>query len=93
MAGNARDAPDHERRVNDFLQEGVDLMLAKYGEGSLHEHCGCAQGGGSLGREHGTAQGFDPIQRIEELTARLRALAEPALQQDQGTSEWFETAR
>ena len=30
-------ALDHERRVNDFLQEGVDLMLAKYGERSLRE--------------------------------------------------------
>jgi molybdopterin-guanine dinucleotide biosynthesis protein A len=30
-------ALDHERRVNDFLQEGVDLMLAKYGEKSLRE--------------------------------------------------------
>ena len=30
-------ALDHERRVNDFLQEGVDLMLAKYGQPSLNE--------------------------------------------------------
>jgi hypothetical protein len=30
-------ALDHERRVNDFLQEGVDLMLAKYGERPLSE--------------------------------------------------------
>ena len=30
-------ALDHDRRVNDFLQEGVDLMLAKYGERSLSE--------------------------------------------------------
>ena len=28
-------ALDHDRRVNDFLQEGVDLMLAKYGQPSL----------------------------------------------------------
>jgi len=30
-------ALDHDRRVNDFLQEGVDLMLAKYGQPSLAE--------------------------------------------------------
>jgi len=30
-------ALDHERRINDFLQEGVDLMFAKYGERSLRE--------------------------------------------------------
>jgi hypothetical protein len=30
-------ALDHERRINDFLQEGVDLMLTKYGERSLRE--------------------------------------------------------
>jgi hypothetical protein len=30
-------ALDHDRRVNDFLQEGVDLMLAKYGQPSLKE--------------------------------------------------------
>ncbi len=30
-------ALDHERRVNDFLQEGVDLMLAKYGQPSLSD--------------------------------------------------------
>ena len=30
-------ALDHDRRVNDFLQEGVDLMLAKYGQPSLGE--------------------------------------------------------
>ena len=28
-------ALDHDRRINDFLQEGVDLMLAKYGQPSL----------------------------------------------------------
>ncbi len=28
-------ALDHDRRVNDFLQEGVDLMLTKYGQPSL----------------------------------------------------------
>lgn len=28
-------ALDHDRRVNDFLQEGVDLMLSKYGQPSL----------------------------------------------------------
>ena len=27
----------YERRINDFLQEGVDLMLTKYGERSLRE--------------------------------------------------------
>lgn len=30
-------ALDHDRRVNDFLQEGVDLMLAHYGQPSLAE--------------------------------------------------------
>lgn len=30
-------ALDHDRRVNDFLQEGVDLMLAKYGQPSLSD--------------------------------------------------------
>lgn len=30
-------ALDHERRVNDFLQEGVNLMLAKYGQPSLED--------------------------------------------------------
>ena len=30
-------ALDHDRRVNDFLQEGVDLMLAKYGQPSLKD--------------------------------------------------------
>ena len=30
-------ALDHDRRVNDFLQEGVDLMLAKYGQPSLRD--------------------------------------------------------
>ncbi len=30
-------ALDHECRVNDFLQEGVDMMLAKYGQPSLKE--------------------------------------------------------
>ena len=30
-------ALDHDRRVNDFLQEGVDLMLAKYGQPSLED--------------------------------------------------------
>jgi hypothetical protein len=33
-------ALDHDRRVNDFLQEGVDLMLAKYGQPSLKEFGG-----------------------------------------------------
>lgn len=28
-------ALDHDRRINDFLQEGVDLMLSKYGQPSL----------------------------------------------------------
>ena len=28
---------EHDRRVNEFLQEGVDLMLAKYGQPSLKE--------------------------------------------------------
>jgi hypothetical protein len=28
---------EHNRRVNEFLQEGVDLMLAKYGQPSLKE--------------------------------------------------------
>ena len=28
-------ALDHDCRVNDFLQEGVDMMLAKYGQPSL----------------------------------------------------------
>ena len=28
-------ALDHDRRINDFLQEGVDLMLVKYGQPSL----------------------------------------------------------
>jgi hypothetical protein len=30
-------ALDHDRRVNDFLQEGVELMLLKYGQPSLAE--------------------------------------------------------
>ncbi len=30
-------ALDHDRRVNDFLQEGVDLMLAKYGQPALKD--------------------------------------------------------
>ncbi len=30
-------ALDHDRRINDFLQEGVDLMLAKYGQPSLSD--------------------------------------------------------
>ncbi len=30
-------ALDHDRRVNDFLQEGVDLMLAKYGQPSIKD--------------------------------------------------------
>jgi len=30
-------ALDHERRINDFLQEGVDLMMLKYGEPTLRE--------------------------------------------------------
>jgi hypothetical protein len=30
-------ALDHDRRVNDFLQEGVNLMLARYGEPPLEE--------------------------------------------------------
>jgi hypothetical protein len=30
-------ALDHDKRVNDLLQEGVDLMLAKYGQPSLKE--------------------------------------------------------
>ena len=30
-------ALDHDKRVNDFLQEGVNLMLAKYGEPPLEE--------------------------------------------------------
>lgn len=30
-------ALDHDRRVNDFLQEGVELMLAKYGERPLRD--------------------------------------------------------
>jgi hypothetical protein len=30
-------ALDNDRRVNDLLQEGVDLMLAKYGQPSLKE--------------------------------------------------------
>lgn len=30
-------AIEHDKRVNDFLQEGVDLMLAKYGQPSLKE--------------------------------------------------------
>lgn len=28
-------ALEHDKRVNDFLQEGVDLMLKKYGQPSL----------------------------------------------------------
>jgi len=28
---------EHEKRVNEFLQEGVDMMLAKYGQPSLKE--------------------------------------------------------
>lgn len=30
-------ALDNDRRVNDFLREGVDLMLMKYGQPSLQE--------------------------------------------------------
>ncbi len=30
-------ALDHDCRINDFLQEGVDMMLAKYGQPSLKE--------------------------------------------------------
>jgi hypothetical protein len=30
-------ALDHDKRVNDFLQEGVNLMLARYGEPPLEE--------------------------------------------------------
>lgn len=30
-------ALDHNRRANDFLQEGVDMMLRKYGQPSLSE--------------------------------------------------------
>jgi hypothetical protein len=30
-------ALDHDCRVNDFLQEGVELMLAKYGQPSLKD--------------------------------------------------------
>jgi hypothetical protein len=30
-------ALDHDKRVNDYLQEGVNLMLAKYGEPPLEE--------------------------------------------------------
>jgi len=30
-------ALDHDKRVNDFLQEGVEMMLAKYGQPSLAE--------------------------------------------------------
>ena len=30
-------ALDHDRRVNDFLQEGVELMLAKYGQPGLKD--------------------------------------------------------
>lgn len=30
-------ALDHNRRANDFLQEGIDLMLQKYGQPSLSE--------------------------------------------------------
>lgn len=30
-------ALDHDRRINDFLQEGVNLMLAKYGQPSLSD--------------------------------------------------------
>jgi hypothetical protein len=30
-------ALDNDRRVNDLLQEGVDLMLAKHGQPSLKE--------------------------------------------------------
>jgi hypothetical protein len=30
-------ALDHDKRVNDFLQEGVDLMLAKHGEKPLKD--------------------------------------------------------
>ncbi|MDX6807161.1 ribbon-helix-helix domain-containing protein [Terrihabitans rhizophilus] len=30
-------ALDHDKRVNDFLCEGVNLMLAKYGEPSLED--------------------------------------------------------
>jgi len=30
-------ALDHDRRVNDFLQEGVEMMLARYGEPPLKD--------------------------------------------------------
>lgn len=30
-------ALEHEKRVNDFLQEGLNLMLKKYGQKSLAE--------------------------------------------------------
>jgi hypothetical protein len=30
-------ALDHDKHVNDFLQEGVNMMLAKYGEPPLGE--------------------------------------------------------
>lgn len=30
-------ALDHDKRVNDFLQEGVNMMLSKYGEPPLKE--------------------------------------------------------
>lgn len=30
-------AIEHDKRVNDFLQEGVDLMLKQYGQPSLKE--------------------------------------------------------
>ena len=30
-------ALDQDKRINDLLQEGVDLMLAKYGQPSLKE--------------------------------------------------------
>jgi len=33
-------ALDHDKRVNDFLQEGVEMMLAKYGQPSLAEFRG-----------------------------------------------------
>jgi antitoxin-like ribbon-helix-helix protein len=30
-------ALDHDKRVNDFLQEAVDMMMSKYGQPSLKE--------------------------------------------------------
>lgn len=33
-------ALDHDRRINDFLQEAVDMMLEKYGQPSIREFKG-----------------------------------------------------